>query len=198
MLDSTKGFFNPEEFEAGRLDDSPKGPQQLSGKATHLNWGAQGLRGSVKPGERKGKVLPISCRDNPKTRTNIHTSRQPAPTPALLRADPNPFIFQRPILAMMLSDRHWEGSCRLWAGPGASSTHGLHSGQLTIGRTGSGSQAACLCHCHTGRVQGKHSARPCLTLQTYLSQAEHGTAAPFRSSPRHPSSWDVISPPLKR
>lgn len=33
VLDSTKGFSNSEEFEAGRLNDSPKDPRQLSGKA---------------------------------------------------------------------------------------------------------------------------------------------------------------------
>lgn len=64
VLDSTKGFSYSEEFEAGRLNDSPKGPQQFSGKAhtrtRKFRAGVAGLNRWSGLGEGKGKVSPAS------------------------------------------------------------------------------------------------------------------------------------------
>lgn len=91
------------------------------------------------------------CRVRTHARTPL--GKQPAGGPAtsLLRADPSPLSFQKPILAMRLSERHQSCSCQPWAGQGASPAHNLHPAQPSLQKAGCGPQAAGLSHRHSAQ-----------------------------------------------
>lgn len=116
----------------------PRCPHRIQG------WGTSGL---------------LMCRVGTHACTPLAEQPATAPATPLLSADPSPLIFQRAILAMTLSERHWGCSCRLWAGQGASPTQGLRSAQPILGKAGCGPQAAGLFHCHTAQQHRKGSGQ---------------------------------------
>lgn len=178
---STKGFSNSEQSVSREI--TRLSPRQFSGKAqagAQSQLGTAGLNPCSSPGKGQGITNKHPGPGLQQGGSILLLSRQAGNAPTNTCSTNSCLLALLALLAQHCSGTHLLTSCQLTAGSGpwaAGPPHCLSTQK-----------------CREGR--GKHGACICLTPQTYLSHAEGGTAVPFPSSSRYPSSWEVISSPL--